>query len=123
MDWEKATSELTEGEMLDFLKLDAGKHTILFKDDGKEKEVEYEGKKYDKVFFKVEHNGEEFTWSVSKGVTKRGLFGQIAAVGKSKGKLDGEQITLIVNGNGKNRTYTVLEAAELNNEEPKQKSA
>ena len=68
-----------------------------------------------KLEVKVDGNTEQSLWYVSKGTTTRSVFGQLILIGKNKGQLKGETVTLLTkkaqNKDGTQRNdYTVLEA-------------
>jgi len=104
-------------EQVEFLKLDAGKHKVVFLDNGVDRNAFFDEKEYAKTDFKVQHNGKEqvYVFSVTKGdnPTPRSLWGQLALYGKEQGTLVGKEITILVKGEGKSKDYTVLESAEL----------
>ena len=119
MDWQKEKDSLTKGSEKNWWKPEPGQHKILFLSDGEEYEYEWDDKKIKKVRFDIEINKEKFDWGVTKGTTENSLFGQIALIAATKGRLDGEMITLIVKGQKKETSYTVLEALDLMTKEEK----
>jgi len=80
--------------------------------------VDMEGNKTPQIKLVVKVTDEEKTWYVSKGMTFKSLYGQLMALGKIKGKLEGEKITLSVT-TSKNRkgetinSYSILEAVKI----------
>jgi len=69
-----------------------------------------------KMVIKV--TGEEKTWFVSKGMTFKSLYGQLMALGKIKGKLKDEKITLSVTTSSNRKgekvnSYSILEAVKI----------
>jgi len=120
MDWNKEVENLRTGSDLpEFLKLKAGQHKVEFQNDGIERTQVWEEKEIPKVDFKVRVNGQEFTWSVTKGITVNSLYGQIALVAKNNTSLIGKTVTVIVKGSGKETSYTILEALALMEQEEK----
>ena len=116
MDWNKEVENMSKGGS-DFLKLSAGQHKVKFLDEGEDKELQWEDKTILKRNFRVSFNGEEHTWSVTKGTTLNSLYGQISLVARQKGGLIGAEVTVIVKGSGKETSYTILEALQLQQEE------
>jgi hypothetical protein len=79
----------------------------VWEEEGKEpKTIKKEG-------MKVEVKGKEYDWAVIKGITHNSLWGQLVLIAAAKGKLEGEEITLIVKGSGKEVSYTIEEALPL----------
>ena len=115
MDWKMEKENLTTGEEKNWWKVTPGQHKIKFLSEGEEYSYDWEGEVINKVGFKTEVNEDKaiFDWGVTKGKTANSLFGQIALVAENRGKLEGETITLVVKGMGKETTYTVLEALAL----------
>jgi len=113
MEWNNEVKSLNEGEMFEYYKPKEGQTKIKFLDDGVAHQFEWEGQVVDKVNFKVEVNGNEQLWSVTKGRTISSLYGQIASIGQEKGSLKGQTITLLVKGVGLQRQYIVLESLDL----------
>lgn len=75
------------------------------------------GEETPQIKLKLDVNGEEMFWYVGKGKTMRSVYGQLIALGKYKGQLAGESITLSVtssnNSDGKTvNSYSILEAVE-----------
>ena len=70
------------------------------------------------VRFDIEVDGNKYTWGMAKGTTYGSLYGQLVLLGKEKGKLAGEEISVLVvmrkRRDGRNiRQFTVLEAVDL----------
>lgn len=117
MKWDELVEGLNLGT--EFLKLGTGTHKVEFLDEGEEKVITYDGKDYQKVFFKVKCNNKEYTWSVSKGTTYGSLFGQIALFGKYNKGLTHKTVTVLVKGEGKSTDYTIMESVDLAQKEVK----
>jgi hypothetical protein len=113
-EWQNELNSLSKGT--DFLRLEAGEHKVMFLDEGKPCVVEYEGKEMEKVFFRVRYEGQEYTWSITKGSTINGLWGQICTCGAYGGGLTGKTLTILVKGSGRNKDYTVMEALSYQSE-------
>lgn len=112
MDWQKEVECLNKGS--DYLKLESGRHTIQFFSEGEKSEKTFEGDTPQKrVSFQVKYKGKDMIWEMSQGITTKSLYGQIALIGRLKGKLLGETITVLVTGNGKDKNYTIMEAIDL----------
>lgn len=105
----------------EFLKLDMGQHKVTFLDDGEDKIVKYDEKEVVKRFFRVKHNNEEKIWTMAKSETLNSLYGQIALIGRQYGSLVNQEITIKVKGEGKKKSYDVVEAFELTNTEIKRR--
>ena len=111
MEWQKEVESLKKAR--NWWKPIAGQHKVRFLSDGEEYETEWEGKIIPKVRFDIKINNEELSWGVTKGSTKNSLYGQLALIGRAKGTLVNEEITLIVKGKDKDTDYTVLESLDL----------
>ena len=61
----------------------------------------------------IEHKKERKTWSITKSAGKNSLWGQLIRLGKAKGKLSGQTITLLMKGKGRSKDYTIVEALQL----------
>jgi hypothetical protein len=115
MEWNNEVEGMSRGA--DFLKLEQGQTKVKFLDDGEDKDVVWQDKTIHKRFFKVMCNGAEATWSVTKGATLGSLYGQLALIGKAKGTLKDQEVTVLVKGTGKETNYTILESLELMKQE------
>ncbi|MBC8147327.1 MAG: hypothetical protein H8E98_05025 [Bacteroidetes bacterium] len=115
INWNEEHKKLESGN---WWKPTQGKHNIVFLNEGKDFENEFEGKILQKRRFEVEVGAKPFLWDVTKGSTLNSLYGQIVTIAKNNGKITGEKITLLVKGEGKNTSYTILEALDLNQEIP-----
>lgn len=77
-----------------------------------------DGKVTEQIKLLVQNKSEEMVWYISKGSTTRSLYGQLMALGKFHGKLQGQKITLSVtksknkDGNEVN-SYSILESVEV----------
>jgi hypothetical protein len=112
IDYEQEFEELGGSE---FFTPSEGTNEIKFVSEGTADTVTYdedEGPR-DVVRYDVVVDGEEFVWSVNKASSPSSLWGQLVKVARSKGGLEGEEITLIRNGTGTDTQYTVTEAADL----------
>lgn len=108
-----ALEEKVDFERKDFFKPKEGYTKIKIKSEMSEpKDIQYENKTITKVFIDIEVDGVEYTWGITKGLTKNSLYGQLVQVGKERGKLTDEEITLLVKGSGKDRDYTITDLFE-----------
>lgn len=101
---------------MEWFKPTPGKHTITFLSDGVPFEQEWEGEKIQKLRFEVEIGGKELGLSVTEGKTLASFYGQLMLLAtkiEPVGTLVGKKITLLVISDGQKKTFTVLEAAEL----------
>lgn len=114
-DWNSEVDALTEGT--EFLKMEAGTHKVKFLNEGEAKVIEWDGKQIDKVFFNVEKEGEQYTWSVTKARTYSSLYGQIALFAKHNNGLTDKTLTVVVKGSGKQKDYTIMESLDLQQKE------
>lgn len=101
----------------DYLKPGIGVHKITILEEPEETVFQDAEREVPQIKMRVKHNQKEKTWYITKGLTLKSLFGQLMALGKFKGKLKDETITLSVN-TAKNKdgkttnSYQVLEAIE-----------
>jgi len=70
-----------------------------FKDDPKQPQV--------KIDLLV--GEEKFTWTIGKGVSPAGAYGQLCALGSKKGKLKDVDFMIVVTNDKKKNTYTIVE--------------
>ena len=122
-DYTGRLNRLTEAESREWLRLDAGKHTIEFLSDGTPFTQEWENpqgikEKVNKLRFDVRNmaDGKEYSFSVTEGQTKQSLYGQLMLVGallEPKNTMVGKKVTIIVTGEQKKKRYTIIEAADL----------
>lgn len=100
-----------------------GKSYVRFLDNGTKDTNEYDDETREVVNFQIEvvgvpdasdhEEGEELKWTVTKGVSKSGLFGQIAEIaGENGDDLTDVEIELVRKGTGTETSYTVLERDE-----------
>lgn len=94
-----------------------GTSKITFLNNGKKTEYQYDGddEPTPQAEFKVDVEGhdEPKKWRIPRGKTAKSRYGQLMLVGKDRGGLVGETLTLIRTGEGKESTYTIQEAADL----------
>jgi len=113
-DWNGETENLG---VSNFWKPDAGQHSVKFLNDGEPSSYEdpKTGDKTPQTLFKIEVDGEEKDWSVTKAKTVNSLHGQIALMGKYHGNLTNKTITLLVkfDQSTNKRDYTIQEAMPL----------
>jgi len=119
MDYEKEASELRESN---WLKLDEGKHTLVCLSDLSEpktetKTIKGEQKTLTQSILRVEYEGKQYQWSVTKAPTPSSTWGQLVRLGKAWGSLVGKPLTVMIKGTGQNRDYTIQEALELHKQE------
>ncbi len=117
MDYEKENEKLNSGS--DVFKPEAGIYKVTILSEPEETEYkDSDGSVTPQIKLLVEHNldkeNKQWNWFVGKGATTRSTFGQLMVIGKAKGKLLGEIITLIVKeGSDNKKDYTIQEAAEI----------
>ena len=120
-DWNKEAEQLGTSH---FWKPETGQYRVKFLDEGKPSVYEdrKSGKIAEQINFRVEVDGQEKEWTVTKARTINSLYGQIALLGRYHGGLTDKTITLLVKFDRKNnkREYTVQEALPLIDEWNKQ---
>ena len=111
MDYEKEVQNLEQYQNKDWYKPKPGTTKIVilseptpgtYKDD--------EGNITELIELEISIAEKMFSWSIGKGKTMASLYGQLMSIGKAKGKLMGETITLITKFDGKKNSYTLIEA-------------
>ena len=113
IDWKKEAERLKDPEdmeKLDWWQATPGKHKIKVLKEGGEYIARLEDKEIKKVRLEVEVNNKRFNWGITCGMTEQSLWGQLCLLGSNLGSLEGQEITLLVKGSGKNRDYTIEEA-------------
>jgi hypothetical protein len=118
MEYETEFEKLNEAKGEGYFKPTVGVHILKIVEEpvkcqflGKEGAV-------DQIKILVNIDGKEGFWFVTKGVTTRSLYGQLICLGKFKGRLAGETITLsVTNERGKDgqtrNSYQILEAVKI----------
>jgi len=116
MEYQKAYDELKEGS--DWWKPTAGIHKVCFLEniaeptkrkilvDGKEKELEQSD-----VLIDVDKK--RYKWSITKASGKDSLWGQLMYYGMTVKDIVGKTVTVIIQGDNKNRKYIIQETLEL----------
>ena len=116
MEYEKQYAELKEGS--DWWKPSAGIHKVMFLEniaeptkrkilvDGKEKELEQSD-----VLIDVDKK--RYKWSITKASGKDSLWGQLMFYGMTVRDIVGKTVTVIIQGDNKNRKYIIQETLEL----------
>ena len=103
-------------DKVDWFKPTTGMHKVKIVEIGKDYETEFtdrntgEVTKQQKKLFIIEHDGKAKNWGITKSLSKASLYGQLMLVGKEKGKLEGQTITVFVKNNGVRNEYTIAEA-------------
>lgn len=113
-DWNKEAEQLGSSN---FWKPETGQYKVKFLDDGTPSTYEDKnsGRVTEQLNFKVEVNGEEKLWTVTKARTVNSLYGQVTLLGRYHGSLSSKEITLLVKYDRPNnkREYTIQEALVL----------
>ncbi len=107
-----------------FWKPNSGTHKVKFLDNGTDTiYTNPKGNETPQKEFKIETDGEEKIWTVTKAKTVNSLWGQIVLVGRYHGTLENKEITLLVKYDEANnkREYTIQEALPLMNQWEKKK--
>lgn len=126
MDEKKNWNEILEGMSGsdEFLKLEAGNHNIRWLDDGVSREaLDFHQKPCVKCDFMVEYKGTKFKWSVAENSNYKSLFGQITLLGRKYESLVGLTSEVVVAGEGKRKSYSILEALDLMKAEDEKRKA
>jgi len=125
MNYEEEAGKLNQGSAT--FKPTVGVHKIILMAEPQPDEyIDNEtGKITPQIKLKVRIGDEELDWFVGVGKTTQSVYGQLMVLGKAKGKLQGETITLVVNKtknkNGEERNaYTITESVEAMKEAEKQ---
>jgi len=101
-----------------FWKPNVGSYTVKILEEGTERTQEWEGKTIEKLGIPIDVDGDQYVWSVTKANSLISTYGQLMAVGKFKGKLKGETLTVVImkqkgrDGREFNKV-TIVEAAKL----------
>ena len=111
--WKQEKEKLMES--MEWFKATPGEHKIKFLDDGTSLIGEFEGNPTEKIRFSILTQNKRFMWDITKGKTKNSLYGQLCLLGEKFGLISGQEITLLVKGEGKNKDYTIIEAVALQN--------
>jgi hypothetical protein len=116
MEYEKQYNELKEGS--DWWKPTAGIYKVCFLEnipeptkrkilvDGKEKELEQSD-------VLIEVDKKRWRWSITKAAGKDSLWGQLMYYGMTVKDIIGKTVTVIIQGENKNRKYVIQETLEL----------
>ena len=56
----------------------------------------------------INNEDQDYIWTFPYGVTLASTYGQLVHLGSSRGQLKGETFTVVVNGEGKNKRFTVV---------------
>lgn len=117
MDYETEARKLDKGS--DVWKPGVGSYRILIMAEPEETSFEDEktGKVTPQIKLRISVDKEMKDWFVGKGVTSQSAYGQLIQLGRVKGKLSEEVITVIVNqitkkGGETRNSYTIPEAIE-----------
>ncbi len=97
-----------------------GKHKVHIIKVGDNYETTYKEESRVRRLFKIKVDGKEHSWGVTVGSTTMSLYGQLMRAGKIIGGLEGKNIDLIVQGDGKGRKYIVEQSLEVGAKAPPQ---
>ncbi len=67
-------------------------------------------KSVEQIVIDVEVDGKKMKWSVTKGLTKSSLYGQMMIIGQKFKGLTNANITLLIKQGQNRKDYTILEA-------------
>lgn len=114
MDLKSELEKVEQYEAQNWFKPISGTYKVVLIGEPKEDRFfQEDGKVQDQAVFDIEVKAEKFKWTVSKGKTASSLWGQLLLVAKKNGFVfNGCLLTLIVQGSGKDKRYTVVEASE-----------
>jgi len=113
MDYEKEHTTIMAYEPKEYFKATGGRHEVVFIGEPEPTTFDDGNKIIDQVEVKVSVKQKIMIWTITKGQSFKSLYGQLIAIGSARGKLNGEKITLLVNGENKDKTYVVLEALPI----------
>ena len=115
INWQKEKEQIEERK--EFLKLEAGTHKVEFLDNGIKVERTFdnngEPETKQQVQFAVMYKGNAYLFAVNLSSSSTSLFGQIAMIAAEYGNIKDRTITIMVQGKGKEKRYTLPEALEL----------
>lgn len=118
MDYEQEYKDLNEKSKI--WKPEPGQHKIKILGEPEKTEFTSNttGETTEQIKLQIEVDSDQFDWYVGKGKTFDSAYGQLMAIGKSKGTLAGAELTIFVkqakNADGSVRNnYTIPEALEL----------
>ena len=112
MNYEQEVEKLNKGS--DVWKPELGSHAIVilkepefteFKDD--------DGKITPQLKLLISVNKEQKEWYIGLGKTTKSCYGQLMVIGKERGKLAGETLTILVNQENKKNSYMIPDALEI----------
>jgi hypothetical protein len=122
MEYDKQYAELKEG--MDWWKPKEGLHKVTFLEnipeptkrkimvDGKEKELEQSD-------VLIEIDKKRIRWSITKATGKDSLWGQLMYYGMTVKDVIGKTITVLIQGQDKQRKYIIQEVLELKQKQQK----
>lgn len=116
--YENKLQELQKNKKRDFWKPAEGKHSVLIEEEVLSLQPQTitfsDGNTQDKISINVTIDGKPLTLSVgySAKATVNSFYGQLIKVGAVNGTTKGLTVTVVVKGEGKNRSYTILEALD-----------
>jgi len=118
MDYESETRTLNANANV--FKPEPGQYEIVIIGEPEKSEyVENEGtpdeRRYPQIKLNIQIKQIDYCWYVAKGKTFNSLYGQLMLIGKARGKLNGEKITLLVKKSDKDNKneYKIDEASSL----------
>lgn len=119
MDVQQELNRMREYKGSNFLKLEEGKHVIVF--IGEPSDDTYnapDGKVTQQAVFDVELGSEPFVWSVPKSKGTKGIFYQLCECAEKQGyKFNGLVVTVKVMGKDREKQYFVISAKGNDGEE------
>ena len=113
INYEKEFKKVSAYTPKEYFKAEQGKHEIIILSEPTTKIYSDGDEVTPQIEMQISVNKQLFYWTVSKGVSFLSVYGQLMALGKEKNQLKEQLITLIVTGEGKNKTYAIVEAMNL----------
>lgn len=114
MDIKSELNRLKEYSCIEYFKPSAGRYKVVILGEGKkDKFIDDEGNTIEQYVFPIQHNKKSYFWSVSVGKTLTSLYGQLLTLADQKGDFNGLVVDMIVQGEGKNKRYTLPDAVEI----------
>lgn len=112
MNYEKLNEELHSTEVAKF---NTGIYEVEIMSEMEFTEfLKDDGTKVPQIKLLICENGKSKMWYVTKAKTTKSVYGQLVIIGKEKGILKGERITLIVaKGKDGMNTYTIPQAIKI----------
>jgi hypothetical protein len=103
----------------EYLKLSEGRHELVFIGEPIDDEfITEDGERKPQAVFDVQLNGEAYKWSVTKSLSKKGVFYDLCKAAKGNNySFNGLYVKISVTGVGRQKSYTVITAKNSSGDE------